>query len=192
MPQRALPPQLSACSHAARDAFKTARLTSFRLQMYHFLLERLHGACFFLPRMAFFLPKGGSAPPHGWRGASRDSPQLMRIGHLCRHGKEYGLTQVSDLVWGRPERPKALLTRFNAFALSGRNPMEIHYPGRCPGLGAAALSGRTCLNPKLELMRAIGKSMEATDSNCCPRPKKGRPTSCILALLPCCNSMVQR
>ena len=33
-------------------------------------------------------------------------------------------------------------SRKKAFALSGRQACVHHYPGRCPGLGASALSGR--------------------------------------------------
>ena len=44
----------------------------------------------------------------------------------------------------RPVRAKALLFAwsFKAFALTGRQACVRHYPGRCPGLGASALSGR--------------------------------------------------
>ena len=38
----------------------------------------------------------------------------------------------------RPERAKAL--KLKAFALSGRQVYIHKYPGRCPGLGASALS----------------------------------------------------
>ena len=31
---------------------------------------------------------------------------------------------------------------FKAFALTGRRATTQYYPGRCPGLGASALSGR--------------------------------------------------
>ena len=40
----------------------------------------------------------------------------------------------------RPERAKAF--NIKAFALSGRQVCVHKYPGRCPGLGASALSGR--------------------------------------------------
>ena len=40
----------------------------------------------------------------------------------------------------RPERAKAF--NFKAFALPGRQVYIHKYPGRCPGLGASALSGR--------------------------------------------------
>ena len=44
----------------------------------------------------------------------------------------------------RPERAKALCFAwsFKAFALTGRQVCDRNYPGRCPGLGASALSGR--------------------------------------------------
>ena len=44
----------------------------------------------------------------------------------------------------RPERAKAL--KLKAFALSGRQVYIHKYPGRCPGLGASALSGRVDAN----------------------------------------------
>ena len=40
----------------------------------------------------------------------------------------------------RPERAKAF--NIKAFALSGRLFVFVLNPGRCPGLGASALSGR--------------------------------------------------
>ena len=44
----------------------------------------------------------------------------------------------------RPVRAKALLMvwYFKAFALTGRQVCDRNNPGRCPGLGASALSGR--------------------------------------------------
>ena len=44
----------------------------------------------------------------------------------------------------RPVRAKALqiIWYFKAFALTGRLVCVHDYPGRCPGLGASALSGR--------------------------------------------------
>ena len=44
----------------------------------------------------------------------------------------------------RPERANAL--KLKAFALSGRQVYIHKYPGRCPGLGASALSGRVDAN----------------------------------------------
>jgi hypothetical protein len=41
----------------------------------------------------------------------------------------------------RPERAKALM--MNASALSGRHYLRAFYPGRCPGLIAFGLSGRS-------------------------------------------------
>ena len=38
-----------------------------------------------------------------------------------------------------------------AFALTGRQACVHHYPGRCPGLGASALSGRAAQNLLLPL-----------------------------------------
>ena len=37
---------------------------------------------------------------------------------------------------------KKTFSRKKAFALTGRQACVHHYPGRCPGLGASALSGR--------------------------------------------------
>ena len=41
-----------------------------------------------------------------------------------------------------PCKGKSFLNVFKAFALTGRFADYQHYPGRCPGLGAAALTGR--------------------------------------------------
>ena len=41
-----------------------------------------------------------------------------------------------------PCKGKSFLNVFKAFALTGRFDDYQHYPGRCPGLGASALSGR--------------------------------------------------
>ena len=41
-----------------------------------------------------------------------------------------------------PCKGKSFLNVFKAFALTGRFADYQHYPGRCPGLGASALSGR--------------------------------------------------
>ena len=48
----------------------------------------------------------------------------------------------------RPVRAKALSFAwyFKAFALTGRQVCGHNYPGRCPGLGASALSGRVGCN----------------------------------------------
>ncbi len=42
---------------------------------------------------------------------------------------------------------KKTFSRKKAFALSGRQACIHHYPGRCPGLGASALSGRVWALP---------------------------------------------
>ena len=49
----------------------------------------------------------------------------------------------------RPVRAKALyIARYlKAFALTGRQVCVRNYPGRCPGLGASALSGRVGAKP---------------------------------------------
>ena len=56
-------------------------------------------------------------------------------------GHRPGLLQTQTC---RPVRAKALkyLAVYKAFALSGRLCFLPLYPGRCPGLGASALSGR--------------------------------------------------
>ena len=41
---------------------------------------------------------------------------------------------------------KAAIISFKAFALTGRQGCAHNYPGRCPGLGASALSGRVGQN----------------------------------------------
>ena len=40
---------------------------------------------------------------------------------------------------------------FKAFALTGRQICDRNYPGRCPGLGASALSGRVGQNLRISL-----------------------------------------
>ena len=56
-------------------------------------------------------------------------------------GHRPGLLQTQTC---RPERAKALKywAMYKAFALTGRQVCVRNYPGRCPGLGASALSGR--------------------------------------------------
>ena len=53
----------------------------------------------------------------------------------------------------RPVRAKALLIALylKAFALTGRQVCVHNYPGRCPGLGASALSGRVGHTGRVEL-----------------------------------------
>ena len=45
---------------------------------------------------------------------------------------------------------------FKAFALSGRRGAVAIYPGRCPGLGAIALSGRLALIPVVSWALGVG------------------------------------
>ena len=54
----------------------------------------------------------------------------------------------------RPERAKAL--KLKAFALSGRQVYIHKYPGRCPGLGASALSGRVDANRACWMQTPLG------------------------------------
>ena len=44
---------------------------------------------------------------------------------------------------------------FKAFALTGRLDCVLYYPGRCPGLGASALSGRVKLNVRASGARLL-------------------------------------
>ena len=46
---------------------------------------------------------------------------------------------------------------FKAFALSGRRGAVAIYPGRCPGLGAFALSGRLALIPVVSWALGVGQ-----------------------------------
>uniref|UniRef100_UPI004028E23E hypothetical protein n=1 Tax=Prevotella sp. TaxID=59823 RepID=UPI004028E23E len=55
------------------------------------------------------------------------------------------------------ERAKAL--KLKAFALSGRQVYIHKYPGRCPGLGASALSGR--VDAKHTLLRSAGYALSS-------------------------------
>ena len=64
----------------------------------------------------------------------------LKAQKLLAQGNTLG---VSKILAMRPVRAKAL-KRGNdkAFALTGRRCCLHVYPGRCPGLGASALSGR--------------------------------------------------
>ena len=77
----------------------------------------------------------------------------LKIGYLFQCPPRAAPWVHSQLTM-RPERAKALhITWYlKAFALTGRQACIHHYPGRCPGLGASALSGRveiTCKNSDL-------------------------------------------
>ena len=80
-----------------------------------------------------------------------------------KHFKQALLFKVGSLLKFRkfcpirPVRAKALcfVWSFKAFAPTGRQICVRNYPGRCPGLGASALSGRAAsgafgLQPVLE------------------------------------------
>ena len=43
---------------------------------------------------------------------------------------------------------------FKAFALTGRQGCVLNYPGRCPELGASALSGRAAKNKLFNLLNS--------------------------------------
>ena len=65
----------------------------------------------------------------------------LKAQKLLAQGSALGIIQQS---MRRPVRAKALyiVLYFKAFALTGRQVCVRNYPGRCPGLGASALSGR--------------------------------------------------
>ena len=64
----------------------------------------------------------------------------LKAQKLLAQGNTLGFSKILAM---RPVRAKAL-KRGNdkAFALTGRRCCLHVYPGRCPGLGASALSGR--------------------------------------------------
>ena len=62
---------------------------------------------------------------------------------------------------------------FEAFALSGRRAKCCLYPGRCPGLGASALSGRVGQNFQgVLLLGAFGASGRAASGAFGPSARK--------------------
>ena len=64
----------------------------------------------------------------------------LKAQKLLAQGSALGIMAISKA----PVRAKALYIAqyFKAFALTGRQVYVRNYPGRCPGLGAFALSGR--------------------------------------------------
>ena len=64
----------------------------------------------------------------------------LKAQKLLAQGIALGMMAITR----RPVRAKALCFAwsFKAFALTGRQVCVRNYPGRCPGLGASALSGR--------------------------------------------------
>ena len=67
----------------------------------------------------------------------------LKAQKLLAQGIALGIVAISKA----PVRAKALYIAqyFKAFALTGRQVCVRNYPGRCPGLGASALSGRVGL-----------------------------------------------
>ena len=64
---------------------------------------------------------------------------------------------------------KKTFSRKKAFALSGRQACIHHYPGRCPGLGASALSGRVGALPFRYALVTVGSGrMGFTSENTYP------------------------
>ena len=65
----------------------------------------------------------------------------MRPERAAAHspGQRPGFFMNANLT---PCKGKSFLDVFKAFAITGRFADYQHYPGRCPGLGASALSGR--------------------------------------------------
>ena len=65
----------------------------------------------------------------------------LKAQKLLAQGIALGIVAVSKA----PCKGKSLIYfawYLKAFALTGRQACVRHYPGRCPGLGASALSGR--------------------------------------------------
>ena len=63
---------------------------------------------------------------------------------------------------------------FKAFALTGRKITNALYPGRCPGLGASALSGRVETTETIYPQAEGQEASSNTPGNNGHRPKKGK------------------
>ena len=64
----------------------------------------------------------------------------LKAQKLLAQGSALGIIAISKA----PCKGKSFIYTqyFKAFALTGRHVCVRNYPGRCPGLGASALSGR--------------------------------------------------
>ena len=64
----------------------------------------------------------------------------LKAQKLLAQGSALGIIAINKA----PCKGKSLMFAwsFKAFALTGRQGCVRNYPGRCPGLGASALSGR--------------------------------------------------
>ena len=67
-------------------------------------------------------------------------PHALKGQKLLAQGSALGILAISL----SPCKGKSFIIAWylKAFALTGRQACIHHYPGRCPGLGASALSGR--------------------------------------------------
>ena len=61
--------------------------------------------------------------------------KIQKISEITNFFRHYFLSRTEVIIWF-----------FEAFALTGRQVCKHIYPGRCPGLGASALSGRIGCN----------------------------------------------
>ena len=92
---------------------------------------------------------------HALKAQKLQKQHALKGQKLLAQGIALGMMAISR----RPVRAKALLMvwYFKAFALTGRQVCVRNYPGRCPGLGASALSGR------VGKTRRVGKTCESSE-----------------------------
>ena len=90
-------------------------------------------------------PVRAKAPSPGHRPGDNGNQQCALKGQkLLAQGIALGIMAISNA----PCKGKSfiIIWFFEAFALTGRQVCKHIYPGRCPGLGATALSGRIGCN----------------------------------------------
>ena len=77
---------------------------------------------------------------HALKGQKLQKQHALKGQKLLAQGIALGIVAVSKA----PCKGKSLINSWylQAFALTGRQVYAHKYPGRCPGLGAFALSGR--------------------------------------------------
>ena len=88
---------------------------------------------------------------HALKAQKFQKQHALKGQKLLAQGNALGITPISKA----PCKGKSFVITWylKAFALTGRQACVLDYPGRCPGLGASALSGRvgpTCENSVTE------------------------------------------
>ena len=73
---------------------------------------------------------------YGLKAQKLQKQHALKGQKLLAQGNALGIMAISKA----PCKGKSFI--FKAFALTGRQVCVRNYPGRCPGLGASALSGR--------------------------------------------------